>query len=390
MFSADLSWGDPDVEKVGARRERKAKEKEKERSTPASTPKKGPPSTKSSIFSTDRETWWPLNLRKAKSKIVKPNKHAQLDSVPDLTASRTVSSSGSKPFGLNLPVDPKLHPEWTFSSTFRSTLPSGAPLDSPGCEPPDLHNKLPSLPGEVSGNDSPNIQFSRFSQFIRQMESVGPKMLIERLKGEWQGSDDVVDEEWKLEKQLWLLTAFQLHSYRTSGVPRPISPSLYTKGKILELYGHILRECHRLLEPGGMLEIRIMDASPVRRTAGPKMRSWVEDRVSLNLERLFRCSKPCLLVPNWVSDAGFELRGRFPSARGHMMQMPCAVANDGCHPDDELPMLVGRALWKDIWGSFVSDEPGETRWWWEDDAVIQECLEHQTVFECGALYAYKR
>lgn len=119
------------------------------------------------------------------------------------------------------------------------------------------------------------------------------------------------------------------------------------------------------------------------------MRAWIEDRVSLNLERLFRCSKPCLLVPNWVSDAGFELRGGYPSSTGQMMKMPCAFDGHVDSVDDELSTLVGRALWKDIWGGFVSDEPGEPQWWWEDDEIIEECLERRTVFECGALVAYK-
>ena len=160
-------------------------------------------------------------------------------------------------------------------------------------------------------------------------------------------------------------------------------PSLVPSSRLPQIF----KECRRLLVPGGVLEIRIMDASPVRRTAGPQMRTWIEDRVSLNLERLFRCSKPCLLVPNWIADAGFELLGG--SGIGQMMRMPCAHSNNGS-VDEELSALVGRALWKDIWGSFVSDEPGQARWWWEDEGIIEECLDRKTVFECGVLFAIRR
>ncbi len=88
-----------------------------------------------------------------------------------------------------------------------------------------------------------------------------------------------------------------------SHIKASMLPSLVPSANLPELFS----ECYKLLAPGGLLEIRIMDAAPVRKTTGPLMRSWVEDRLSNNLERLFRCSKPCLLVPVWLKDADFEL-----------------------------------------------------------------------------------
>jgi len=151
----------------------------------------------------------------------------------------------------------------------------------------------------------------------------------------------------------------------------------------------MFRECYRLLAPGGMLEIRIMDAAPMRWTAGPKMKAWIEDRVSMNLERLFRCSKPCTLVPGWVADAGFKLPSSFASKGDENMKLRCASEPNTADVDAELSTLVGRALWRDIWGDFVDDIPGEPRWWWEDEEVMKECLERQTAFECGSIFAFK-
>jgi hypothetical protein len=161
-------------------------------------------------------------------------------------------------------------------------------------------------------------------------------------------------------------------------------PSLVPSSKLPEL----LRECHRLLAPGGMLEIRIMDAAPVRKTAGPRMRAWIEDRLTLNLERCFRCTKPCMLLPAWVAESGFELSNHTDDTQ--VMRLPCAIDDRSSDVDMELKTLVGRALWKDIWGSFVDEDPEEAAWWWEDEEVMQECLERQTVFECGAIYAFKK
>lgn len=139
-----------------------------------------------------------------------------------------------------------------------------------------------------------------------------------------------------------------------------------------------------------MLEIRIMDAAPIRKTTGPKMKAWIEDRLSLNLERLFRCSKPCTLVPSWVTDAGFHVPTIDPSEGEQNVKLRCAFDKRSSDVDGELSTLVGRALWQTIWGDFVDDIPGEPRWWWEDEEVMKECLECQTVFECGAIFAFKK
>lgn len=165
---------------------------------------------------------------------------------------------------------------------------------------------------------------------------------------------------------------------RTSTLPSLVPSSNLPK---------LLLECHRLLAPGGLLEIRIMDAAPVRRTTGPVFRAWIEDRLSINLEKQFRCSKPCLLLPGWVSDAGFKLAGS--EGENEVMQMPCAYDEGMGDVDAELRMLVGRALWKDIWGRYVDDVAGEPEHWWEVDEIVEECLEWGTVFECGAIFAYK-
>lgn len=322
---------------------------------------------------------------------------------------------------------------------------------------PNNEKMLPPTPGDMGGiaiAHSSLLELTRFQRFIRRMESAGPKIILDRLKEEWhEPADEDVDQELILEKQLWVLTAFQLQNLgRSRTIPKPKANT----GKILELYGNLckfspfyfeaarllttktrpmplpgnvsystvpkpgtvpfpysdlsfshirasalpslvpssklpelFRECYRLLAPGGMLEVRIMDAAPVRTTAGPMMRAWIEDRLCLNLERLFRCSKPCMLIPSWVTDAGFALVASDASNGEQNMKLPCAYDQSSSNIDAELAALVGQALWKDIWGAFVDDIPGEPRWWWEDDEVMQECLKHQTVFECGSIFAYK-
>lgn len=160
-------------------------------------------------------------------------------------------------------------------------------------------------------------------------------------------------------------------------------PSLVPSSKLPELF----RECFKLLAPGGLLELRVLDAAPMRNVAGPVMRRWIEDRLSMNLERLFRCSKPCSLVPGWLSDAGFEM---IDMEGDQSVNLPCVFDSNCSETEQELPTVVGQNLWKDAWGTFVGDVPGEPQWFWEDEDIARECLQHQTVFVCKTILAYRR
>lgn len=159
-------------------------------------------------------------------------------------------------------------------------------------------------------------------------------------------------------------------------------PSLVPSSRLPEMF----RECYKLLARGGVLEVRVMDAGPVRKTAGPLLRMWIEDRLSTSLEKTFRCSKPCMLVPSWLTDAGFDLTEQ----HGSDVMLPCAIDSSSNDVHEELSSIIGRSLWRDIWGGFVDEVPSEPRWFWEDEDIMQECLERRTVFQCRTLLAYKR
>jgi hypothetical protein len=149
MFSADLSWTGPDTEKVGERRERKARE----RSSTANSIKTST-SSRSSVVA-GRELWWSSGLKKAKgikSNILRPSSHHS-------TKSQTTIRSDRKKLEIQLPhnlKDPTLQPHWTYASTLSPTLPSGAPFDLP------VH-EVPELEGDSSSRrtNSTEARFSR-------------------------------------------------------------------------------------------------------------------------------------------------------------------------------------------------------------------------------------
>ncbi|KAL0263725.1 hypothetical protein SLS55_002706 [Diplodia seriata] len=210
----------------------------------------------------------------------------------------------------------------------------------------------------------------------------------------------------------------------------------------------VLRDLLRMLAPGGILELRLVDSTPVRATMGPRLRAWFEDRLLLNLEKEFLCSRPMALLPGWVRDCGFSVleggargkdlvvqRLRLPacahpkdSERRHSIQKASmqdgtkrstldynkrnAMTGSGTEAmdfaapvekstgpdsdstalDGELATLVARGLWKDSWGSLVdrgSTLGHDVIWWWDDPEIVRECWDYGTVFECGTMFAFK-
>jgi hypothetical protein len=95
---------------------------------------------------------------------------------------------------------------------------------------------LPALDG-ISVAHNNLLEMTRFQRFIRRMESAGPRVICDRLKEEWHDPVDAeAKEELLLEKQLWVLTAFQLQNLGTlEATPKPQCNT----GKIMELSGSL-------------------------------------------------------------------------------------------------------------------------------------------------------
>lgn len=161
MFSVDLSWTEPTVEKVGERRERIARERS---TTPSATPSiRSTISSRASIRSIAKEQvlWWTSSLKKAKS--LKPIKAVHLDR-PSTSRSTTTNhsrkTSGSSPRHVEVELphfrDPALQPAWTYSSSISAKLPSGQSLDPPDDEVPGLEGHASSRVIKAGGPRSPS------------------------------------------------------------------------------------------------------------------------------------------------------------------------------------------------------------------------------------------
>jgi hypothetical protein len=51
----------------------------------------------------------------------------------------------------------------------------------------------------------------------------------------------------------------------------------------------------------------------------------------------------------------------------------------------ELKSVVGRMLWKEMWGGYVEGE----KWWWDDESVVEECERMGTCWDYAVIEGVK-
>ncbi|KAH6994874.1 hypothetical protein EDB80DRAFT_652774 [Ilyonectria destructans] len=151
----------------------------------------------------------------------------------------------------------------------------------------------------------------------------------------------------------------------------------------------VLKNICKSLKQGGSLQLTLIDPLPCAGTLGQRMRTWLEEHLLLNLERHFQCMNPSKLFPDWLGEA--SLRGRGSTlTKAKFFAIPTSIRysdgdsdpfvdreRSGREVKAELRSLVGRMLWMEVWGAFVTAE----KWWWEDEKCVEECLELGTFWE---------
>jgi SAM-dependent methyltransferase len=68
------------------------------------------------------------------------------------------------------------------------------------------------------------------------------------------------------------------------------------------LWPVLIEEISRVLAPGGLMIVSIMDALPQR--AGPLLDYWTHQNLNMNVLRRFMVHQPSLLLPSWVEESG--------------------------------------------------------------------------------------
>lgn len=170
---------------------------------------------------------------------------------------------------------------------------------------------------------------------------------------------------------------------------------------------------------GGALHVTLIDALPHPTMLGPCLRRWLETNLMVHLKASGLEPTPTRTFPRQLAAA--SLRG--PGSRRVKTKFYAAEAcvrtdhsnNDAMHqhedhdPDPairklrsemrikaELRCLVGRMLWKEVWGRHLRpktvDEAGSNTnmvWWWEDAACMAECAQLGTFWEYHSIEAVR-
>ncbi|TDZ21456.1 hypothetical protein Cob_v005640 [Colletotrichum orbiculare MAFF 240422] len=171
-------------------------------------------------------------------------------------------------------------------------------------------------------------------------------------------------------------------------------PSLLSSPEVPSL----LKNVHRCLAPGGTFHLTLIDPLPATTTLGPLLRSWIEENLIFNLEKNFRCMNPSKLFPLWLADASLRAEGSTITTV-KFFAMPPVEGSEVATSDaenaaekvaerfakQELRSLVGRMLWKEVWGQYIT----ANRWWWEYPAIVEECNSYKTAWDYSVIEAVK-
>jgi SAM-dependent methyltransferase len=149
-------------------------------------------------------------------------------------------------------------------------------------------------------------------------------------------------------------------------------PSIFPSSSIPPL----LRDCHRILRPSGKLYLTIIDPLPLLATTGPRLRTWLEKHLVLNLEKHFRCMNPGRLIPIWLKETRF-------SCQATVIEFWAIGKGEGTPA--ELNAIIDKMLWKEMWGGYLDGK----EWWWDNEAVMEECERMETRWECSLVEAVK-
>lgn len=116
----------------------------------------------------------------------------------------------------------------------------------------------------------------------------------------------------------------------------------------------------------------------------------------INVEKQFRSSNPSKLLPHWLADHNLRGEGstittaRFLAVADNEEKNATGESLTGedqglVDMKSRLRTTVGRMLWTEVWGQYVTAET----WWWEDEDCIRECWQLNTHWEYHLIEAVK-
>jgi SAM-dependent methyltransferase len=173
-------------------------------------------------------------------------------------------------------------------------------------------------------------------------------------------------------------------------------------------------ECARVLRPGGIFEVTILD--PMPRNCGPLLRQWTAEKIVLGLERRFLVTHPAMIIPVWLNDvtefghrdshtlsfsAVLEETYERSLSQSAEVHYPSTSAYESERYLQELRIEVGRYFYEVFYGGLIlskssqlrssnpdrksAQEPLHCRWWWADSEIVKrmpgsrDCLRNRNL-----------
>ncbi len=182
----------------------------------------------------------------------------------------------------------------------------------------------------------------------------------------------------------------------------------------------LLRGCHRVLKPGGSLEISVLD--PMPGNAGPLLRQWTNLYLIEGLKSKFLTTRPAMIIQLWLEDvAGFAppvtktmafsavvddeiSKADVPITNFNGIEQELSryseVPHQGRSDLQQLKSGLGRHFYQSLYREFAPQRrvvPGfqdsaevKRCWWWDNSAILRECREYGTTFEMVTFTCQKK
>lgn len=153
-----------------------------------------------------------------------------------------------------------------------------------------------------------------------------------------------------------------------------------------------LRECNRVLRPGGWIELQIVD--PVLTKQGELLREWLEARIVREMLEDSYAIKPSDDVLGFLQETGFDnvKRSRIALPASYNPKHKNIARGQGPDPDAARVMvLVGRHFYEELYRGFnpIMSGPGGDHLWWQNKAIKHECEILNTCFGLTFAFAQK-
>ncbi|KAJ4156749.1 hypothetical protein NW754_008392 [Fusarium falciforme] len=163
----------------------------------------------------------------------------------------------------------------------------------------------------------------------------------------------------------------------------PVAPNLFETVYSLSLPAlcpssdipAVLKNISKCLRQGGSLHLTLIDPLPAPRFSETLFGDWMGE-ASLRGYGSTITSTRFYAVPESVKKSRSSEESSDPFIDR---------VRDDNEVKAELRCLVGRMLWMEVWGGYVT---GDT-WWWEEEDCVKECLELGTFWEYKMIEGFK-